>query len=119
MDKNLAKNERGGLGKANAIDSTQEEAFWRKNHPNQSFVKKHYSYDHYAPAYRVGYEGFTKYEGQDYDNIEDDLAKDYENHRIGSALPWDEARHATRAAWERLSGTVSPRDPTRGMRSGI
>ena len=54
------------------------------NHPNQSFVKKHYSYNHYAPAYRVGYKGFTKYEGQDYDDIEDDLAKDYENHRIGS-----------------------------------
>ncbi len=60
-----------------------------------------------------------KYVGKKYEEIEEDLALDYEKHRVGSLLPWDEARHATRAAWDRVSGVVSPRDPTRGTRSGF
>ena len=45
---------------------------------------------------------------------EDDLALDNEKHQIGSALPWDHARGASKAAWSEVNGMVSPRDPTRG-----
>jgi hypothetical protein len=30
-------------------------------------------------------------------------------------LPWDRARHATRAAWMKVSGAVAPRDTERGI----
>ncbi len=68
---------------------------------------------------RTGYEGFAKYPGKKYEESEDQLALDYDKHRVGSALPWDEARHATRAAWDKLSELVSLREPWRGMRSGF
>jgi hypothetical protein len=70
-------------------------------------------------AYRTGYEGFHKYPGKAYEKIENDLALDYERNKAESALPWDHARHAVRAAWAKLSHDIGPRDPDRGLRSGI
>jgi hypothetical protein len=101
------------------IDPAKEEAYWREKHDQQSYAAEKYTYEHYAPAYRTGIQGAVKHAGKEYDEIEDDLALDYEKHRVGSPLPWDEARHAVRAAWDRLAGVIGPRDPTRGIRSGL
>ena len=91
----------GGRGVAETVNPTQEEAYWRENHPAQTFTDENYTFENYAPAYRAGYEGVTKYAGKKYEEIEDDLALDYEKNRADSALPWDQARHAARAAWSK------------------
>jgi hypothetical protein len=46
--------------------TTEEEKYWREHHEKQPFVKS-YTYAHYAPAYRTGYEGFHKYPGKAYE----------------------------------------------------
>ena len=109
----------GGKGVAEAMNPTKEDAYWRKHHAAQPYADTSYSYEHYAPAYRIGYEAARKHAGKKYEEIEDDLALDYERNRAGSALSWDQARHATRAAWTKVSGTVTPRDTDRGIRSGM
>lgn len=105
--------------RSNMTDPTKEEAYWRENHEKQAFAEPGKEYEHYAPAYRTGYEGFHKYAGKAYEEIETDLALDYEKHQVGSALPWDHARHAVHAAWAKLSNDIGPRDPDRGIRSGF
>jgi len=100
-------------------EPTKEEAYWREHHAAQPYADKNLSYEQYAPAYRVGHEAAKKYAGKRFEEIEDDVALDYEKNRIGSALPWDRARPATKAAWDKLSGVVAPRDPDRGTRSGF
>jgi hypothetical protein len=92
---------------------------WREHHSAQPYAAGKYSYDDYAPAYHTAHAAYEKHAGKEFDEIEDDVALDYEKHHPGTALPWDEARHAVRSAWDRLSGVVSPRDPTRGIRSGF
>jgi hypothetical protein len=62
---------------------------------------------------------FTNIPGKAYEEIEDELALDYERNKAGSALPWDHARHAVHAAWAKVSHDIGPRDPDRGIRSGI
>lgn len=89
-------------------DPTKEEASWSEYHEKQSSTKPGQKFEQYAPTYRTAYE-----------EIENDLALDYEKHRIGSALPWDHARHAVHAAWAKLSNDIGPRDPDRGIRSGF
>lgn len=96
-----------------------DEKFWQEHHAEQPYASGEHGYEKYAPAYKTAAAAFKKHEGRAYADIEDDIALDYEKHRIGDALPWDEARHATKSAWEKLGQTVSPRDPTRGIRSGI
>lgn len=109
----------GGHGVAEAVNPTAQETYWREHHASQPYANQEYSYLHYSPAYRTGYEAVTKYAGKTFEEIESDVALDYERNRADSALPWDQARHATHAAWSKISGTVAPRDPTRGTRSGI
>jgi len=92
---------------------------WREHHSNQPYAEGEYSYEDYAPAYKTAHTAFEKHGGREFDDIEDEIALDYEKHRVGSPLPWDEARHAVRSAWDRLGGVVSPRDPSRGIRSGF
>lgn len=96
------------------MNSKDEENYWREHHHKQPFVKPGHTYEHYAPAYRTGIEGFHKYPGRKFEEIEDDLSTDYAKHK--AALPWDDARGAARAAWDRVGGVITPRDVDRGVR---
>ena len=108
-----------GRGIAEAVNPTVEEQYWRENHATQSWADKETTFEHYAPAYRTGYEGVTKYAGKPYHQIEVDLARDYEKNDANPAIPWDRARPAVKAAWDRLSGVTGPRDSDRGLRGGL
>ncbi|HYY13142.1 MAG TPA: hypothetical protein VE758_01770 [Chthoniobacterales bacterium] len=101
------------------LDPAKEEAYWREHHARQPYATREYSYDDYAAAYRTGYEGFHKYPGKAYEEIQDELALDYERNKAGSALPWDHARHAVHAAWAKLGEDIGPRDADRGIRTGM
>lgn len=108
----------GGRGVAEAVNPTQEEAYWRENHTSQPFATTG-DYEQFQPGYRTGYQGFAKHAGRNYDDVETDLAKDYEQETGGTGLPWDQARHATRAAWARLQESPGEQNTTRGVRSGM
>ena len=100
-------------------EATEHDTYWREHHARQPYAKQGLAYTDYAAAYRIGYEGFHKYPGKAYEEIENELALDYERNKAGSALPWDHARHAVQAAWAKVSQDVTPRDPDRGIRSGM
>ncbi|MEP6792297.1 MAG: PA2169 family four-helix-bundle protein [Ramlibacter sp.] len=94
----------GGLaGKAagEAVNPTAEEAYWRDNYVNESYYDKARTYEDYAPAYRLGLTGRTRY-NEDWDIAEPKLASEWEAARAGSALSWPEAQPASRAAWNRI-----------------
>ncbi|RYD82664.1 MAG: DUF2382 domain-containing protein [Verrucomicrobiaceae bacterium] len=68
-----------GKGIAEAIDPTAEDAYWREQHPNQTFAQKEHSYDKYAPAYRTGYQGYGKHQpGTRFEDAEPTLRNEYE-----------------------------------------
>lgn len=96
----------GGLaGKAVAehFDPTVEDTYWRDNFQNQSYYQKGMTYEDYEPAYRLGYESRSRYAGANFDEIDNDLMRDYESRRGKSRLSWDHAKHATRSAWDRVT----------------
>ena len=95
----------GGLtGKAVAesVDPTVEDAYWEENFASRSYVDRTSSYDDYRPAYRTGYEGYTKYPGRSFEEVESDLASDYERAKGSGKLTWDRAKQATRDAWHKV-----------------
>jgi hypothetical protein len=97
----------GGLaGKAVAehYDPTVEEQYWRSNFDREPYCRRGTSFDDYAPAYRIGGEARGRYGDRSFDDVEDDLAKEYQAARGQSRLEWDDARDATRAAWTRVGG---------------
>ena len=101
------------------VDLKAEEEYWRKHHASQPHASENTTYEHFASAYRVGAEAVQKYPGKEFHEIETDVALDYEKHEVGSALPWDHVRGASKAAWAKVSGLISPREPSRGIRGSI
>lgn len=105
----------GGKAIAESINPTAEEAYWRDSYESESYYEVGRSYDDYAPAYRLGLEGRTRYEG-DFDDIENHLAAEWVIKKERSTLTWPQARAASRAAWERVDQRI--RQNTGGVASG-
>lgn len=91
-----------GKGAAEAINPTEEDAYWREHHDGQDWATEDTTYDDYAPAYRVGYEGRARYGANPWEERETDLEKDWEQTKGNSRLKWEQAKHATRAGWHRI-----------------
>ena len=99
----------GGLaGKAvgEMVDPTVEDAYWRTNYKGEPYVDTGLTYDDYAPAYRAGYTGRAQYAGRKFAEVERDLESSYNSLKGKSKLGWDKAKHATRAAWDRVERAI-------------
>ncbi|NJO40224.1 MAG: glycine zipper family protein [Cyanobacteria bacterium CRU_2_1] len=97
-----------GKGAAEAINPTVEDAYWRNNYLSRPYVHTGRVYEDYQPAYRTGYEGYTRYQGQGktYDELEPELKRDYETQYPRANMQWDDAKYATRDAWNRAGNNA-------------
>lgn len=91
-----------GHAMARAYEGSDHDLYWRENYATRPYFENGLSYDHYAPAYRYGWEAQRRYAGRDFDEVESDLAVEWERFRGDSALTWDKAKSAARDAWERM-----------------
>jgi hypothetical protein len=98
-----------GKGVAEVLNPTAEDAYWSSEYRNAPYYEEQYEYADYAPAYRVGYQGFGQYglAGQEYSDVEPHLQQQYLKDRGTSKLEWEKAKAATRHAWERLKEKFS------------
>jgi hypothetical protein len=100
-----------GKGVAEAVNPTDEDAYWRDNYRNRPYYSATNSYeDDYYPAYRYGWESRTQHTGKKFDEVEGHLSSGWERAKGKSKLEWDKARHATRDAWDRVENKVSGRN---------
>jgi hypothetical protein len=107
-----------GKGIAEKIDPTIEEAYWRENYVSRPYVNKAYTYDDYGPAYLYGVDNYARYQGRKFEDVEGDLARDWQRAKGKSRLAWEDAKHATRDSWHRLSDTVERAVPGDSDRDG-
>ena len=91
-----------GKETAQIVNPNEEEIYWRDNHKNQAYFNSTTTYDSYAPAYRYGIEAYSTYVGRKFDEVEPQLAKEWDKARGTSRLTWDTAKLAVRDAYERL-----------------
>lgn len=92
-----------GKSAAEAVNPTVEADYWRDAYMTRPYAHPDRAYEDYEAAYRTGYEGYARYHqaGRSYEDVEPDLQREYETGRNGSGLGWEDARHATRDAWQR------------------
>ncbi|MDB6152193.1 MAG: hypothetical protein JWL90_646 [Chthoniobacteraceae bacterium] len=92
----------GGKAAGEAVDPTAEDAYWRNEHSKQQYASSEDTFEDYHPAYRTGYEGYTKYgaAGDTFETAEPKLRSEYEASK--PKVAWDKAKAATRAAWTRI-----------------
>jgi len=105
----------GGKAIGEALDPTVEDAYWESTYADEPYFQSGMTFNDYGPAYRTGYEGRVKYAGRDFDDVERDLENSYGATKGASRLRWDQAKAATRAAWNRVE-TAVPGDSDRDGR---
>jgi hypothetical protein len=107
-----------GKAIAERINPSAENDHWRKNYSSRPYVTSGSIYDDYAPAYRMGYERYPQYQGHSFDEIEPELSRDWQSSRGTSSLTWEQAKHATRDAFERARDSVERAIPGDSDRDG-
>ena len=108
----------GGKAIADRINPQVEDDYWRSNYAKRSYVTTGSSYDDYSPAYRMGYERYPEYHGRTFDEVEPEFARDWDTTRGSSRLSWNEAKHATRDAFQRARDSVERAMPGDADRDG-
>ena len=90
-----------GKGMAEAVNPTEEDAFWRANYHNRPYAAGR-TYDDLSPAYRYGWESRSRYGNKPFDEVESDLARGWDRVKGESKLGWDQAKLAVKDAWHRV-----------------
>lgn len=94
----------GGKAVAERVNPTAEDAYWRDAHAREDYYQAGRSYDDYQPAYELGWSSRARTEDS-FDVLEPALANEWNLRRGQSALAWNDALPATRAAWDRADRT--------------
>jgi len=90
-----------GEGIADAIDPTEEDAYWRANHLRQPWDRPPFTYDDFAPAYRLGYTGHGERRSS-WSQAERGFENSWDSTKGTSRLAWRDAKDAVRSAWHRV-----------------
>jgi hypothetical protein len=93
-----------GHSMAEHYEGSDEDLYWRENYATRPYYQEGSSYEHYAPAYRYGFEAQRHFEGKDFQEVESHLGQHWDQVRGESGLAWDKARDAARDAWNRVRG---------------
>ncbi len=95
----------GGKAIAEHFDPTVEAEHWRTAHATQPYFVEGKDYEAYEPAYRLGGQNRDRYANKSFDEVEPSLAAEYEGMRGEGHVKWDDAKHAVRAAWDRVTSS--------------
>jgi hypothetical protein len=90
-----------GKGAAELIAPTAEDAYWRANYASRAYATPRDAYDDWDPAYAYGAAHYNRNVGRDFDDVEPELARGWEQARGSSTMEWTRARLAAYDAWER------------------
>ncbi len=97
---------------AEKIDPTIEEAYWRENFMNRTYVARDSTFDDYGPAYLYGIDHYPNHLGRTFDEVENYLSDNWHRAKGKSSLTWEQAKHATSDAWHRLAAGMTRGRPT-------
>lgn len=94
-----------GHASAEAIDPTQEDAYWRAQYANAPYYRADYDFDRdYHPAYALGYATRHRYPADSqFTDHEAEIEKTWHEVKGDSRLAWEEAKLAAADAWSRIS----------------
>src|SRR5262245_7269942 len=90
-----------GKGVAEAVNPTEEDAFWRATYHTRPYAAGR-TYEDLSPAYRYGWESRGRYADRNWDQASNDLERGWDNLKDKTKLRWHEAKGATRDAWDRV-----------------
>jgi hypothetical protein len=95
---------------ADGIDSPFEDDNWRETYRGSPYADPSRNYEYYQPAYRFGWESYSRYGRRSFEEIDEELQREWEGQRDPASPAWLEARAAARDAWDRAARHQPPRE---------
>jgi uncharacterized protein YjbJ (UPF0337 family) len=98
-----------GKGLAETVNPTEEHAYWQKNYASRPYFQGGRKYDDYSPAYQYGWESASRpeYYGRRFEDVESDLGRGWDKARGTTRSEWNDMKHATRDAFERVQNRTA------------
>jgi Domain of unknown function (DUF2382) len=96
----IGKEGAGGYGEGRGFD-TYDTDF--RSHYKTTLADRGHAYEHWAPAYRYGYDlaSDRRYSGSDWTAVESDARQRWEERHHGT---WEEFKDTIRYAWDKVRG---------------
>lgn len=94
-----------GADRADNYDNwNTEERWWRDNWMSRPYAQADRGFNHYAPAYRYGFESANRYHGRNWGDVEADLRGGWDRYEHRGQSTWDQVKDAVRDAWDHVTG---------------
>ena len=97
---------KAGDGIAEAINPTDYTRHFESSFRERPYYATGRDWNDYQPAYQYGYDTYSAYRGQRFDDVEEQLQRDWDTTRGSSRLAWGEAREAVRDGWHHIERAV-------------
>ena len=83
-----------------------EDTYWRENYRTRPYASSGgRDYDYYQPGYRYGYDAANRYRNRNWDDVESDLARDWNAYQYRGNSTWEQVKDAVRDAWNRMTSS--------------
>jgi hypothetical protein len=89
---------------ANAINLSEEEAYWKEKYKTLAYYNEGREYDDYALAFHYGWESAAKAEnaGRKFEEIEPELERNWSSYTGSNKNTWQDFKDAVRDAYDRI-----------------
>jgi uncharacterized protein YcfJ len=93
---------KAGGGIAEAINPTEYNSHFEKTYKTAPYYTAGREWNDYQPAYKYGYDTYSQYRGQRFEDVEPQLERDWNSTKANSRLGWNEAKGAVRDGWHHI-----------------
>jgi hypothetical protein len=91
-------------GRSSTLDWTAEDEYWRNNYSTRPYVGSDRNYDRWQPGYRYGWESAQRYQGRQWNDVENDLRSNWDRYEHRGTSTWEQIKDAVRDGWNRMTG---------------
>lgn len=100
---------------AEAVNPTEYTSNFENTYRSAPYYSAGREWNDYQPAYKFGYDTYGQYRGQRFEDVEDQLERNWDATRANSRLAWSEARGAVKDGWHYIERAL-PGDADRDGR---
>jgi uncharacterized protein YcfJ len=93
---------KAGGGIAEAVNPTEYNRHFESIYKTAPYYRAGREWNDYRPAYKYGYDTYSQYRGQRFEDVEPQLERDWNATRAESRLGWNEAKGAVRDGWHHI-----------------
>ena len=87
---------------AEAVNPTEYLSQFERSYRDAPYYTQGREWSDYKPAYQYGYDTYGQYRGQKFEDVENDLERNWDSTRANSKLAWNEARGAVQDGWHNI-----------------